>query len=228
MPSLLLDAPCSFLDSAGQYLLAITARGRIHVWNVQSGTCAFSSTSLSPLLERVPGKQNPPTINAARVRPNGAPIISLSDGRAFTYTSEFGAWTPLTTPWWAKGSEFWEERMRSKSTSNRGILKSLEGRTNDTLVEHRYWQERLGNYDGTDGTEMVNPEGEEQSKLGHDTDWVNAMSLGHIETRLHACSILEAGSEYRQQLMLYVQRLGSENLRSKAEELIRYLMGPLY
>lgn len=32
MPTVVLDSPCSFLDSAGNFLLALTAMGTLGVW----------------------------------------------------------------------------------------------------------------------------------------------------------------------------------------------------
>lgn len=226
---MMLDAPCSFLDSAGQYLLAITAKGRMHLWNVSRGCIVFPAVFVTDLLSAVPGQSETPSIRAARVRPNGAPIVSMSDGRIFSYSSELQSWTPISMTWFSKGSDFWEGRMRSKSTNGRGILKTIEGTTNDYLVEERYWQERqYVKDDGDSDIEMVLPEGEDKDKVGKDSDWTNAISLAHLETRMNACDMLESGAEYRQQLTMYAQRLASENLRSKAEELIRFLMGPVY
>lgn len=121
--------------------------------------------------------------------------------------------------------------MRNKQGGSRGgILKGIEGQTNTALVEARYWKERQYTQDEDEDSdiEIVQPEGDESKKRGQDSDWQNAMSLGHLETRLSACDVLESGQEYRQQLSLYAQRLASENLRTKAEELVRFLMGPIY
>lgn len=225
---MVLDAPCSFLDSAGPYLLAITAKGRMHLWHVGRGTTVFPPVFVTDLLSAKPGQSDKPTIQAARIRPNGAPVVSLSDGRIFSYAPELQAWTPISMTFFSKGSDFWEGRMRSKSTNSRGILKTIEGTTNDILVEERYWQERQYVKEGSDDVEMVHPRGEEKEPVGQDSDWTNAISLAHLETRLNACDMLDSGSEYRQQLTLYCQRLASENLRSKAEELVRFLMGPVY
>ena len=69
-----------------------------------------------------------PTIKNARVRPNGAPVITLDDGRVLSYDSNMLAWSTLSSRWWSKGSDVWEGRTRGKASSvGRGILRAIEG-----------------------------------------------------------------------------------------------------
>ncbi|KAK4047050.1 HIR complex subunit [Microbotryomycetes sp. JL221] len=55
-----------------------------------------------------------------------------------------------------------------------------------------------------------------------------AMSLAHLETRMKAAVSLDSPSEYKQFLLMYARKLNDESLRSKAEELVRELFGPIY
>jgi len=54
------------------------------------------------------------------------------------------------------------------------------------------------------------------------------MTLGHLETRLHAARLLDSPAEYKQYLTLYAKRIADEGFRAKAEELIKELCGPIY
>lgn len=58
--------------------------------------------------------------------------------------------------------------------------------------------------------------------------WGPAMTLGHLETRLHATRLLESPTEYKQAMTMYAKRLADEGFRGKAEELIKELFGPVY
>lgn len=58
--------------------------------------------------------------------------------------------------------------------------------------------------------------------------WGPALTLGHLETRMHAARMLESATEYRQALLLYARTMADEGFRGKAEELLRELYGPVY
>ena len=58
--------------------------------------------------------------------------------------------------------------------------------------------------------------------------WTAAMTLGHLETRLHAAKALDSPAEYKQALLLYAKTIADEGFRGKAEELLRELFGPVY
>lgn len=58
--------------------------------------------------------------------------------------------------------------------------------------------------------------------------WNAALTLGHLESKMHAAKALESPTEYKQALLLYARKLGEEGFRSKAEELIKDLFGPVY
>jgi protein HIRA/HIR1 len=58
--------------------------------------------------------------------------------------------------------------------------------------------------------------------------WDDALTLGHLETRLRACELLHSPSEYREYLREYARRLGQAGFGNKLEELIKSLHGPIY
>jgi hypothetical protein len=58
--------------------------------------------------------------------------------------------------------------------------------------------------------------------------WSAALTLGHLETRLHSTKLLDSPPEYKQALLMYAKKIADEGFRGKAEELIRELFGPVY
>lgn len=58
--------------------------------------------------------------------------------------------------------------------------------------------------------------------------WNAAMTLGHLETRMHAARVLESPTEFKQALLVYSKKIADEAFRGKAEELIKELCGPVY
>lgn len=225
MPALLLNAPCAYLDAAGDFLLAITARGRMHIWNIKQSRAVSSPANVSEVLSS--SSSTPATITSARIRPNGSPVLALSDGRALAYDGDLSCWLTVSSTWWSKGSDFWEGRTRGRNNTARGLMRTIEGSVNDMIAKD-VSDQAIGIITAMDVDEPISIEGEEQQKLGHEEDWKAAMSLGHLESRMAACRVLDSPGEYKTFLLLYAQRLGTEGFRNKAEELIRELMGPVY
>ena len=240
---MMLDAPCSFLDGAGHYLLAITARGTLIVWDTRRLRAVFKPTSVYPLLAPSSSSTlDSPLIiiTAAKVRPNGCPVISLSNGTALAYDGDLCSWTEISSTWWSKGSDYWEGRIRTSSANvGRGIVKIMENEANDYLMAQRGERGGVGDGGGSGGgggggggenddVVMGSVEGQEQEKVGNGDDWKVALTLGHLESRMNAAAMLDSLGEYRVYLQVYAKKLAEEAFRGKAEELVRELLGPVY
>ena len=168
--------------------------------NIKKQAAAFPATSVLPILGTSPNT----TIVYAVVRPNGAPVIQLSTGVAHTWDAGLSAWVKLSESWWAEGSAAWQGRQRSGQSATRGVVATLEGSIS----------ERMGDSAAADKQRP--------------SWWGAALTLGHLETRLHAAKALESPQEYKQTLLLYAKRIADEGFRAKAEELAKELFGPVY
>ena len=247
MPIIILDGPCAFLDGAGTYLLAITTRGTLAVYDTRFSKASFRPTSIYPLLASTsPSTAHshpPPIIVTAKIRPNGCPVISLSNGTALAYEADLQSWIEVSSTWWSKGSDCWEGRIRTSSASaGRGIVKIMESEVNDYLLaeQRQQQQEQHQQQDGivsasipVNGGQELPPsreslEGQEQEKLGNADDWKVALTLGHLESRMTAAVLLDSLIEYKTFLSLYAKKLAEEAFRGKAEELVKELLGPVY
>ena len=201
MPALAIGSQCCALASAKHMLMLLTVSGQLYVWDVKKQTAKFPPTSVSAILGSSPNL----TVITATVRHNGAPVIQLSDGVAHSYDSSLCAWTKLSEPWWSEGSDAWQGRQRSNNLMTRGPIAVLENAIS----------ERMSIDDGR--AEKVRP-----------TWWNAALTLGHLETKLHAAKALDSPSEYKQALLLYAKRIADEGFRGKAEDLVKELFGPVY
>ncbi|TFY54282.1 hypothetical protein EVJ58_g8960 [Rhodofomes roseus] len=171
MPTLSLGSPCAYLSGAKHSLMLITASGMLYVWNTKKQAAAFPATSVLPILGSSPNT----TIVHAVVRPNGAPVMQLSTGVAYTWDAALSAWTKLS----------------------------------ESCIS-----ERVGDSAGADKQRP--------------SWWHTALTLGHLETKLHAAKALESPQEYKQTLLVYAKRIADEGFRGKAEELVKELFGPVY
>ncbi|KIJ51707.1 hypothetical protein M422DRAFT_203025 [Sphaerobolus stellatus SS14] len=197
-----LTAPISFLESLKSYLMAITASGDLTVWNVKAQKAVFPPTSLLPLLNQTSAQ-----ITSVGLRPNGAPIVSLSSGVAYSYDPSLLSWVRVSELWWADGSDAWSGRQRSTATNaSRGILAILES-----------------------GLSELPQAGAAETGNAEKPQWWNAAkTLGHLEQRMGAAKLLDSQGEFKHSLLLYAKKLAEEGFRGKAEELIKELFGPVY
>ena len=98
----------------------------------------------------------------------------------------------------------WQGRQRGNSTTaSRGVMTCIESGIAGTLHEGSAGKPR--------------PEW-----------WSAAVTLGHLETRLHSTKLLDSPQEYRQALLLYAKKIADEGFKGKGEELVKELFGPVY
>ncbi|KIO18276.1 hypothetical protein M407DRAFT_160673 [Tulasnella calospora MUT 4182] len=141
LPTIALDSSCTFLAGSKNSLMAITASGKLHVWNVKTQKASFAPVSLDTLI--TPNA----TITSAVVQPNGCPIITLSSGIVYSYDVDLACFTKLSEARWAQGSDAWEGRQRERTTKppiNRGPVATMEsempGEMQDSASPTPYWR----------------------------------------------------------------------------------------
>jgi len=160
--------------------------------------------------------------------------VQCSSGAAHAYDARLCAWTKLSERWWAEGSDAWQGRQRSgpaagASSSSRagdkGALAAVESALAGAAEEGLGQAVTSGSGGGGGGAEggrggaaiAVRPEW-----------WGTALTLGHLESKMHAARALDSAAEYKQALLVYTKKIADEGFRGKAEELIREFYGPVY
>src|ERR1700761_802499 len=114
------------------------------------------------------------TITSAKVQPCGAAILTCSNGVVYSYDAALLSFVKLTERWWAEGSDVWQARQRSLTnpTANRGVLSVTEG--------------------------SIAGSAESSADKRRPKYWSEAMTLAHLETRMHSSRLLDSGAEYKQ------------------------------
>jgi len=200
MPTLMLDSPSAYLEGSKYFLMAITSSARVYVWNIKSQKAAFPPVYFDPLTKA------PNTILSAQIRPNGAPLILLSSGAAYSFDPALSTWLRISEARWSEGSDAWEGKHRTnKVSSSRGVISTLESALSD-----------------------LNMDCDSTTNATKYRWWNAALTLGHLETKLHAAKVLDSPTEYRTALLFYAKRIAEEGFKGKAEELLKDLCGPLY
>ena len=172
-----------------------------HIRNVKKQAANFPPVSTQTIFGFSPNL----SLISASVRENGAPVVHCTNGAVYTYDSALAAWVKLSETWWAEGSDVWQGRQRGNApTANRGIMTAIEGSL-------------AGAVDESASAQKPRP-----------AWWGAALTLGHLETRMHATRLLASPQEHRQALLVYAKKIADEGFRGKAEELVRELFGPVY
>ncbi|KAJ7054390.1 histone transcription regulator 1 [Mycena amicta] len=194
MPSMDLGAPCSFIDGRGNILMILTSTGLLYSWDVKKQAALFPPVSVSTILTS-PNH----TITAAKVQPTGASLLTCSNGVIYSYDPLLFCFVKLTERWWSEGSDVWKARQRSLTnpTANRNVLSVAEG-----TIAGMADEEDL----------------EENAEKRRPKYWTEAMTLAHLETRMHSA---------RMRCRYTAKKLADEGYKGKAEELIRELLGPM-
>ncbi|KAF8341910.1 histone transcription regulator 1 [Amanita rubescens] len=134
-----------------------------------------------------------------------SPNHTITSASAYSYDSSLSTWVKISERWWAD-SDAWQGRQRAtNTTTNRGVMSMVEGSVNGSP-----------------------PPDDTPADRKRPEWWNAALTLGHLETKLHATRLLDSSQEYKQALLLYARRIADEGFRAKGEELIKELFGPMY
>lgn len=238
IPGIVLGSPLAFLESQGQYLMAITSTGILHVWNICNNSAVHEAVPIASLLDSTlsssdEGVVQGPSITLCGVTSKGKAVVTLSNGDGFIYNDKMKSWFRISEPWWAFGSQFWnsthadkarseslakahheEELETSSITSDPGIIRLIESRTNEEAIiksggRGKYLQYMAKNRMLKEGFE----------------DFERSMSTAHLENRVSAAIMAESSEEFLCFLKMYAVRLATEGMETRLEELCRELLG---
>lgn len=237
-----LEAQATILDCRGPWLLAITAVGMCHVWNVANSVSPHPPVSLAPVLNIASQSQGihltpGPGLIFARLNSAGRIFAAMSNGESYTYSPTMYVWQRVSEPWWAIGSQYWNTAATSTfSTNNRGAGSGIDSELDDQVrIENisagviPLLERNTTSYALLRGRSYVlrrlvkallSAEGYE--------GFESAVSVAHLENRLAASLTLGAKDEFKVYLGMYAKRLGAEGARLKIEELLRSLMAGVF
>ncbi|KAJ9118347.1 hypothetical protein QFC22_004263 [Naganishia vaughanmartiniae] len=169
--------------------------------NMKTRKALFPCVSVQTIIT-TSGSDQMISIKQAQVRPNGTVWVQLSSGTCYAYNADFQAWEELCSTWLAESSPLWT---RTRGNSNKNVVTGMEADLNGlqpALVQD----------------------------LANDKPrwWQDALTLGHLETRMRAAILLDSAVEYKSFLLMYAKKIAEEGYKGKGEELVRDLHGPIY
>lgn len=208
-PPLVLGTPLSFLESKGQYLLAITSIGEVYAWDVLKRKALFEPTTLYPILSR----SNPEILTRSEnltlsaITSSGVPIVTLANGNGYLYDKDMESWVLVSDSWWAFGSQYWDS---IDEKSNGAIINILERKTNDEIVRRG-----RGKFLQKMAKTMLMKEGYENLE--------KIISLAHLENRILISVKLEEAQDFKSFLIIYCKRISELGFKAKLLEIFEQL-----
>lgn len=233
IPGMVLGSPVAFLEHQGQFLMAVTSSGDVHVWDICNLNAVGEIVSIVPLLdssmsERDDRSLKGPTVTLCGVSSKGKPVITLTNGEGFIYDDNMKNWLRISEPWWAYGSQYWnsisDHRLRLTSGTEERVVKTLSVPNNAKIIElleQQSTEETLLNAGGR-GCYLQQMTKNRLLKEGFE-DFERTLSTTHLENRVSAALMANSEVEFKQFLSIYVRRLASENMWGRFEELVKNL-----
>lgn len=233
LPPLILGSPLSFLESHGNFLMAITNIGEMYIWNLDTKKLHLNCPlSLNALLDNSTkylddGLSRSDKITLCSITSKGVPLVTLSNGSGYLFNDDLGSWQTITESWWAFGSHYWdslhqEDSNKPQSSALLGneaddsIIRLLENKTNEEII--RGSRTGRGKFFNKISKNMLMKEGFENLE--------NTISISHLENRILCCEILEEKKDFHDFFISYVKRVCELGLKAKVYEICNQLLGP--
>ncbi|KAH9524197.1 hypothetical protein Btru_053770 [Bulinus truncatus] len=86
LPSLVLGTPPAFLSCNGPYVMAVTTKGLLFVWNFNTLKAEIQQESLSTVMSEKD------TVDQFRITTQGVPIVTLTNKKSYSYCTSIGCW----------------------------------------------------------------------------------------------------------------------------------------
>ncbi|XP_053374896.1 protein HIRA-like [Mercenaria mercenaria] len=198
LPSIVLNSKISVLDVNGHYVMAISSKGSLYVWNTQSLSCVVKNEQLSSIMK------SDEDVLKAFVTSEGIPVVTLSTNKSYSFNPQLACWLLIND----RNDKV--HRCSAHYHSKPRISTSISG----TLTSLQISQDKA---QGTSrGVMQTGPEIRQLS------------TLNHLETQLHTCIHLKSATEYKFWLQTYVRYLVQEGIEVRLREVCSDLLGPVY
>jgi protein HIRA/HIR1 len=158
----------------------------------------FPPASLVPLLAGSPNDK----LLGANLSETGKPVIRFSNDAFYSYDPDLLTFFKLAERWWAEHSEYWLNLPGVSHQFDNGPLTQIEK------------QVKVSAASAADSTKPK--------------WWAPAITLGHVESKMMNALRMESTAEFKAATLAYARRLADEGFRTKADELVKELYGPMY
>uniref|UniRef100_A0A1A8F059 Protein HIRA n=1 Tax=Nothobranchius korthausae TaxID=1143690 RepID=A0A1A8F059_9TELE len=200
LPAIQLATPISALHCSAHFVMVLTAGAGLSVWDVHKQKALVKNESLLTILS---GADT--TVSQSLLTQQGVPVIGLSNGKTFCFSSSLETWTLIAD----RGDSL------VQCADFRGCLPS-----HDAPVSS-------GPLAAVQGRNLN--AGRLASRLSSTPHHLQqSMTLAFLENQLASALTLQSSQEYRYWLLTYARFLVNEGLEFRLRELCKELLGPVH
>lgn len=199
-PKLALGSKAAVLKCNGGYVLTITTKALLSVWDATKLKSVLRNENLSHV---IPDKLT--KIDSCQISDRGVPIISLSNGRSYTYSLDLACWLLVADNADALQvcSDYHQFTPPGSEFKHKGFLSSIQA-----------VRQNSGNI---------------ASKMFSSSHPLKkASTISHLESQIAASVAVNSREEYYYWLLTYVKYLVQEGQEEKLKEVCQDLLGPLF
>ncbi|XP_035292223.1 protein HIRA isoform X3 [Anguilla anguilla] len=200
LPAILLPAPMSALHCSASFVMALTACATLSVWDVQKQSVLVKNESLQTILSGTDS-----TVSQSLLTPQGVPVISLSNGKSYCFSSSLETWALIADKQdlLVQCADYRTCLPSQDAMVTTGPLALMQGRTlNAGRLASRLSSVPLHLQQG--------------------------VTLAYLESQLASALALRSSEEYRHWLLIYARFLVNEGPEHRLRELCKDLLGPVH
>ncbi|KAJ1944295.1 HIR complex subunit [Kickxella alabastrina] len=248
-PALIGEAHAAHLVVNHKFCLLLDCVGQLTVWDVEAMCALVDHVSIAPLLyaaelsrpsltvapspdgdgdEQRPPKRHKPTValTAVDVGAEGAPLVSLSDGRSYTYHERLKTWVRVACPMDHQASDHYVRLPPAAPLAIVGATVQAHRRTTDTPLG--YLQE-LGARQ-FEATARANATAASLSSVAAvaklDAVAKSSVTLDHLEHLLRSSTAIGSSADVIKHADLLARYLAKSNDQERVKYWLSDLLGP--
>ncbi|XP_035212178.1 protein HIRA-like [Stegodyphus dumicola] len=203
-PPIVLTSSVTRLSCSDQYVMVITSKGYLSVWDCSKIKCLIQNESLLPIMQE--DTTGDLSVRGTGLSDNGIPMVSLSNGKSYVFSADMKAWLLVSNANNAlQLCSDHQLRFSPQDLSNGTILPlaALQGQTQSKAM-------RLA-----------------RGILNSDPNVRQIGTLSHLDCQLAAALSLHSSKEYKFWLLSLVRYLVQEGLEARLRDLCDSLLGPV-
>ncbi|GFU29014.1 protein HIRA [Trichonephila clavipes] len=203
-PPIVLTSHATRLTCSDQYVMVITSKGYMSVWDCLKLKNIIQNESLYPIMQD--DATGDLTVRGTGLSDNGIPMVSLSNGKSYVFSPDMKAWLLVSSANNAlQLCSDHQLRFSPQELSNGTILPlaALQGQTQSKTM-------RLA-----------------RGIMSSDPNLRQIGTLSHLDNQLAASLSLKSSKEYKFWLLSLVRYLVQEGLESRLRDLCDGLLGPV-
>lgn len=190
----------SALHCSASFVMALTACATLSVWDVQKQSVLVKNESLQTILSGTDS-----TVSQSLLTPQGVPVISLSNGKSYCFSSSLETWALIADKQdlLVQCADYRTCLPSQDAMVTTGPLALMQGRTlNAGRLASRLSSVPLHLQQG--------------------------VTLAYLESQLASALALRSSEEYRHWLLIYARFLVNEGPEHRLRELCKDLLGPVH